>query len=188
LLFERRPSSALEVYDPGRAALMVSMMQGVVERGTGRKAALGRPAAGKTGTSQDYRDAWFVGFTPDWVAGVWVGNDDNDPMRRVTGGDLPAAIWKRFMAAAHRDLPPRAFSVGPPPARSIDPGLAPLPGEEVVDTAAREAEATAPAPRIITPRRLQEPPADRPAPERNANGAFYNDLQDAFGEASAPDR
>ncbi|WP_244519829.1 MULTISPECIES: PBP1A family penicillin-binding protein [unclassified Ensifer] len=79
---------------------LVSLLQLVVERGTGRDASPGAFAAGKTGTSQNNRDAWFVGFTEDLVAGVWVGNDDDTPMKGVTGGALPARIWRDFMQAA----------------------------------------------------------------------------------------
>src|SRR4029077_5359437 len=71
-----------------------------VREGTGRAAQVDRPVAGKTGTSEDYRDAWFVGFTPDLVVGVWVGNDDNTPMNGVTGGSLPATIWHDFVTRA----------------------------------------------------------------------------------------
>jgi membrane peptidoglycan carboxypeptidase len=72
-----------------------------VKHGAGRAAALDDDdAAGKTGTSQDYRDAWFVGFNKALVVGVWVGNDDRSPMKGVTGGSLPAEIWKRFVVAA----------------------------------------------------------------------------------------
>ena len=100
-----------KVYDARLNGQMVRMMQGVIEHGTGQRAALDRPAAGKTGTSQDYRDAWFVGFTPDWVAGVWMGDDQSRPMKTLAGGDLPAEIWKRFMTAAHQGLPVRSFSL-----------------------------------------------------------------------------
>jgi penicillin-binding protein 1A len=80
---------------------MVDLLRGVVERGTGRAAALNGFAAGKTGTSQNHRDAWFIGFNDALVVGVWVGNDDGTPMReRVVGGNLPAGIWKRFMTQA----------------------------------------------------------------------------------------
>ncbi len=80
---------------------MIELLRGVVEHGTGRGASLdGDFAAGKTGTSQDYRDAWFIGFNDTLVVGVWLGNDDNSPMRRVTGGSLPATIWKQFMTQA----------------------------------------------------------------------------------------
>ena len=81
--------------------MMLDLLQAVVQEGTGRAARIrGVAVAGKTGTSQDYRDAWFVGFTPDLVVGVWVGNDDNTPTRGVVGGDLPAGIWNDFMTRA----------------------------------------------------------------------------------------
>ena len=108
-IWTRPPDAPRQVYDPAKAAQMVRMMEAVIQRGTGTHAAFGRPAAGKTGTSQSWRDAWFLGFTPDWVCGVWVGNDDSRPMNRVAGGDLPAEIWRRFMLAAHEGLPPREF-------------------------------------------------------------------------------
>jgi penicillin-binding protein 1A len=76
---------------------LIGLLRGVVEHGTGRAAALDRFAAGKTGTTQDYRDAWFIGFDDSLVVGVWVGNDDHSPMKSVTGGSLPAKIWKDFM-------------------------------------------------------------------------------------------
>lgn len=107
VLWRRLPSAGLPVLDPRHNAAMVAMMQNVVQNGTGVGARLDRPAAGKTGTSQNWRDAWFVGFTADYVAAVWVGDDRNRPMRRVVGGDLPADIWRRFMTVAHRDLPRR---------------------------------------------------------------------------------
>jgi penicillin-binding protein 1A len=86
---------------------MNAMLYQVVTAGTGTAARLaGREAAGKTGTTQDYRDAWFAGFTHDHVAVAWVGNDDNHPMRRVTGGSIPALLWRTVMTAAEKDLPP----------------------------------------------------------------------------------
>ncbi len=81
-------------------AELISLLQGVVQHGTGRAAALQGFAAGKTGTTQDYRDAWFVGFDDSLVVGVWVGNDDHSPMKGVVGGSLPAKIWKDFMEQA----------------------------------------------------------------------------------------
>jgi membrane peptidoglycan carboxypeptidase len=81
------------------------LLKGVVDKGTGRAAALDDgSAAGKTGTSQDYRDAWFIGFNRSLVVGVWVGNDDRSPMKSVTGGSIPAEIWKRFIVAATAKL------------------------------------------------------------------------------------
>jgi len=85
---------------------LVEMLYGVVTSGTGRSAAVdGHEAAGKTGTTQDYHDAWFIGFTADYVAAVWVGNDDSSPMRGVTGGSLPATIWHAVMTSVEKDLP-----------------------------------------------------------------------------------
>ena len=86
--------------------MMNAMMQETLLTGTARKAELpGWPAAGKTGTSQDFRDAWFIGYTGHLVAGVWLGNDDNSPTRKTTGGGLPVEIWSRFMKAAHQGVP-----------------------------------------------------------------------------------
>ena len=87
---------------------MMDLLQAVVTEGTGKAARLDRPVAGKTGTSQDYRDAWFVGFTTDFVVGVWVGNDDDTPTKGVVGGDLPAKIWHDFVMAAERIKASRA--------------------------------------------------------------------------------
>ncbi|HUN96911.1 MAG TPA: PBP1A family penicillin-binding protein [Bradyrhizobium sp.] len=81
-------------------AELIDLLQGVVQHGTGRAAALKGFAAGKTGTTQDYRDAWFIGFNNSLVVGVWVGNDDHSPMKDVVGGSLPAMIWKDFMERA----------------------------------------------------------------------------------------
>ncbi|MGH2403690.1 MAG: transglycosylase domain-containing protein, partial [bacterium] len=82
------------------AYVMTDILKGVIQRGTGTAAAIGRPAAGKTGTTDDYRNAWFIGYTPHLSTAVWVGNDDNTPMRRVVGGGLPAEIWASFMRPA----------------------------------------------------------------------------------------
>jgi penicillin-binding protein 1A len=79
---------------------MLDLLTSVVQDGTGTAARLDRPVGGKTGTSQDYHDAWFVGFTSDLVVGVWVGNDDNAPMSGVVGGSIPASIWHDFVSVA----------------------------------------------------------------------------------------
>ncbi|MEI8153666.1 MAG: penicillin-binding protein, partial [Hyphomicrobiales bacterium] len=85
---------------------MNGMMQDTLLTGTARKAELpGWPAAGKTGTSQDFRDAWFIGYTGHLVAGVWLGNDDSSPTKKTTGGGMPVEIWSRFMKAAHQGVP-----------------------------------------------------------------------------------
>lgn len=92
----KQPTADIRQYQPD----MVALLRLVVERGTGREADLGALSAGKTGTSQNHRDAWFVGFTEPLIVGVWVGNDDEAPMNEVTGGRLPARIWRNFMRAA----------------------------------------------------------------------------------------
>ena len=90
---------------------MIAMMTQVMATGTGKSARLDdRPSAGKTGTTQDYRDAWFVGFTADLVCRVWVGNDDNAPMKHATGGGLPAHIFKQFMESAEAGLPAKPLA------------------------------------------------------------------------------
>lgn len=86
-------------------AAMLELLKGVVDGGTGRAAQLPVAAYGKTGTTQDYRDAWFVGFAGDLVVGVWVGNDDNRPMTKVTGGGLPTRLWHAFMVDALQGAP-----------------------------------------------------------------------------------
>jgi penicillin-binding protein 1A len=96
-----RPAPVMTPTDsPTIHAEMIDLLSSVVREGTGRAARLDRPAAGKTGTSENYRDAWFIGFTSDLVVGVWVGNDDNSPMDGVVGGSLPATIWHDFVSAA----------------------------------------------------------------------------------------
>ena len=108
-LYQRQGSGPGRAVPAAPARTLTAMMNKVIDGGTGKHAAIGRPAAGKTGTSQNYRDAWFVGFTPQLVTGVWFGNDDGSPMKRVTGGGLPARTWAVFMGAAHQGLPVLAF-------------------------------------------------------------------------------
>ncbi len=113
ILYDREFGHLGEVITPRARAGIDAMLRHVVAEGTGRGAALADYAvAGKTGTSQNFRDAWFVGYADGLVAGVWVGNDDNSPMEGVTGGSLPARIWRAFAAAAL----PRA-----PQVRRLDP-------------------------------------------------------------------
>jgi len=107
VLYRRQGSGPGRVIDAWAAGTMNNMLAGVIENGTGKNARLPRPVAGKTGTSQNFGDAWFIGYSADLVAGVWMGNDSMEPMKKVTGGGLPAIAWRRFMAAAHRKTPPR---------------------------------------------------------------------------------
>jgi len=106
VIYERKGSGLGRVIEPRNEADMVAMMAGTVTEGTGRAASLGaRPVAGKTGTSQSYRDAWFVGFTANHITGVWIGNDSGAPMKKATGGGLPARIFKAYMLKAEEKLP-----------------------------------------------------------------------------------
>ena len=105
-LYQRKPPQKARVISKEVAEEITHVLYQVMTTGTGRGASLGgRPSAGKTGTTNDWRDAWFIGYTAQMTAGVWVGNDDFQPMDKVTGGSIPARIWKAFMIAAHTDLP-----------------------------------------------------------------------------------
>lgn len=107
-LLEQAGGTSERVISEPAARQLVYMMSRVIEVGTGARARLpDRPAAGKTGTTQAARDAWFIGFTADYVAGVWMGYDDNTPLTGVTGGGLPAEIWKETMIGVHEGLPVR---------------------------------------------------------------------------------
>lgn len=120
-LWRRQPAAPQRVIDAAIDRDMNAMLYGVVTSGTGRGAALyGREAAGKTGTTQDSHDAWFAGYTSDYVAAVWVGNDDASPTRGVTGGSLPAQIWRQTMLAAERGKPPQRLDRSEPPP-PVDP-------------------------------------------------------------------
>jgi penicillin-binding protein 1A len=119
VVFQRSGSGVGRVMSPESAGTMNEMLSGVIGHGTGRSAALPRPAAGKTGTTQDYRDAWFIGYTADLVAGVWLGNDDHSPTNKVTGGSLPAQAWRRFMLAATQAMPVRPLPAAPAPAARV---------------------------------------------------------------------
>ncbi|ACY15896.1 penicillin-binding protein, 1A family [Haliangium ochraceum DSM 14365] len=113
LLDQRSALPSEQVITPQLAYLVTSLMTEVVESGTGRRAqSLGRPTAGKTGTSSNHRDAWFMGFTADLLCGVWVGRDDFTPIgAKATGGSAALPIWLQFMSAAHASRIPRPFPV-----------------------------------------------------------------------------
>ncbi|MDG1972107.1 MAG: transglycosylase domain-containing protein [Paracoccaceae bacterium] len=106
-------ANGAKVISENSAAKLTSMMRRVITSGTGRRADLGKiPAAGKTGTTQAARDAWFIGFTGHYVVGVWMGKDDNAPLIGVTGGGLPAEIWKEVMVRLHNGLSIRPLDAG----------------------------------------------------------------------------
>jgi penicillin-binding protein 1A len=128
VVFRRNGSGLGPVVSPEYAGTMNEMLGAVITHGTGSSAALPRPAAGKTGTTQEYRDAWFIGYTADLVTGVWLGNDDNTQMKAVTGGSLPAQVWRRFMLAATRAMPVRPLPSTPLPRPDIVAQAPPRPG------------------------------------------------------------
>jgi len=159
------------------------MLRGVMTSGSGRSAAIaGRDIAGKTGTTSDYKDAWFVGYTGGFVTAVWVGKDDNTAMRGVTGGSSPAAIWKGFMEAALPRLNAPAIPNGPAmpegwqppsPIESLIGEIGDLfgdnpPAEDAVDPSLME-PLPAPAPRRPEPGLTPAQPVVRPtAPQPRA--------------------
>jgi penicillin-binding protein 1A len=113
VLYRQGVENRGRVIDQTAHAKMIDMMRETLLTGTARKAEIPNwDAAGKTGTTQDYRDAWFVGYTATLVTGIWVGNDDDTPMKKVTGSGLPAEIWNRFMRAALAGSPPVPLPAG----------------------------------------------------------------------------
>jgi penicillin-binding protein 1A len=155
-LYNRVGSGIGPVMSPEDAAMMNRLMSETVTTGTGKAARLADwPSAGKTGTTQDFRDAWFVGYTADLVTGVWIGNDNSSAMKRATGGGLPARIFKSFMETALAGTPAR-----------------PLPGFALV------ADATAATEEITPP--VMDEPAPENAPEKKKDG-FEALLDSLFG-------
>jgi penicillin-binding protein 1A len=116
-----RPSVVPErVYDLKYAHMMNNLLGRVVQNGTGARAQLTkRDSAGKTGTSQDWRDAWFIGYTTEMTAGVWMGNDDDTPMPRIAGSGPPAEMWAQFMTFAHKNIPVNKIPGITPPERTV---------------------------------------------------------------------
>ena len=137
VLYRRRDGAATQVVDPQAARGVNEMLRAVVAGGTGRAANPGRPAAGKTGTSQEFRDAWFVGYTGELVTGVWMGNDDSSPMKRVTGGGYPARLWRDYTRAALQGRPVKPL---PPPPDARLSGRSSQSGSSFLDWLKRNVE------------------------------------------------
>ena len=107
IIYERPEYDPARVYDRANAETMTAMMAEVIRSGTGKAASIeGWPIAGKTGTSQSSRDAWFIGYSSQLLGGIWTGNDDDTPMNEVTGGGLPARLWSDMMTIAHEGRSP----------------------------------------------------------------------------------
>jgi membrane peptidoglycan carboxypeptidase len=149
-LLYTRPETASERPDWNRTDMM-HLLEAVVTEGTGKAARLDRRSAGKTGTTDEYRDAWFIGFTSDIVVGVWVGNDDNSPMEHVAGGEIPARIWHDFVVDAEKIMARSNAPAGgaltgsaaPPQAPPAEPSPAQQAG------AVKPAALTEPAPQAV---------------------------------------
>jgi penicillin-binding protein 1A len=151
-----------------KVAELNSMLAAVVKSGTARRADLGfAPQGGKTGTNQSYRDAWYIGFTAHHVAGVWMGNDDFTPMKEVTGGLLPAPVWKRIMLEAERGLKPA--------------GLAGIPYDGSYSVAQAEDEKAAPEAPVsdeADQASADVTPAQEPADVNNVLNGMFNLFED----------
>lgn len=172
-LYQRKGASFGRVIEPQYVAMMNAMMQETLLTGTARKAELpGWQAAGKTGTSQDFRDAWFVGYTSRLVTGVWLGNDDNSPTKKASGGNLPVEIWSRYMGIAHKGAPVAGLPSGSwrsATAAAVEEAVA-KPIDDLIGIFAGGARSPAPASRPAPSRREaaapppEQPPAAQEAP------------------------
>jgi penicillin-binding protein 1A len=136
-LYDHAAQQLGRIVDARYIGMMTAMMHETLLSGTARRADLpGWQAAGKTGTTEDFRDAWFVGYTAHLVTGVWLGNDDNSPTKKAVGGGLPVEIWSRFMKTAHAGIGPTGLpglasgswlNLAPPPAPVAGPAAGPSP-------------------------------------------------------------
>ncbi len=162
---DRDGSAPHRIIEEDTIATMDSMLVKVVEAGTGGRARLDdREVGGKTGTTNGYKDAWFIGFTGNYVAAVWFGNDDDSPMQKMTGGSLPASTWHEVMAYAHRGLDPRPLPGRPMLAAAQGtPAGAPSPAAETA-TAQRPGGLSARAVEVL--REIEAAMAERASKER----------------------
>ena len=177
-VLEAGPSAPVQAIPPEIAYTATTILQQVIQRGTGTAAAIGRPAAGKTGTASDYKNAWFVGYTPNDAAAVWMGYEEsNQPMLnvhgvgQVTGGTLPAKMWSAYMGQVLAGTPPLAFS--PPPLTNSGPTFqlpappapSPVPSPSPTATVTATPTATpAPFPSALPIPSVSPLPSPRPSP------------------------
>jgi penicillin-binding protein 1A len=166
VLYERGGSGLGQVVGERELGDMNAMMREVIFTGTGTKARFdGQDMGGKTGTSQDYRDAWFIGYTPYYVTGVWMGNDDNTPTKKVTGGSLPALVWNDVMKKAHEGL-----------AAAVLPGERSPPTEAEVQVSSADVnEVVEQSPQVEPPSAQAEEPAPRKRKKRTLLGVLFGD-------------
>jgi penicillin-binding protein 1A len=166
VLYERKGSGLGQVVGERELGDMNALMRQVILTGTGTKARFdGQDMGGKTGTSQDYRDAWFVGYTPYYVTGVWMGNDDNSPTKKVTGGSLPALVWNDVMKKAHQGL-----AEVPLPGERSPPTVA-----EIQVSSADVNEVVEPSPQVAQPSPQAEEPRPRKRKKRTLLGVLFGD-------------
>jgi penicillin-binding protein 1A len=178
-LYARRNANNGRVIEPQYVAMMNSMLEQTLQKGgTAEKADLpGWQAAGKTGTSQDWRDAWFIGYTSDLVAGVWLGNDDNEPTKKSSGGNLPVEIWSRFMKAALQGVPVAGLPSGEwrnpevPTSDAPPPPLAAAVGAPLTINRGGEAVLSAPSGRGSIPATWNAPVPPAPIPNVGAGAS-----------------
>ncbi len=164
-LYERPQQQLGRIVDARYVGMMNAMMHEVLASGTARRADLpGWQAAGKTGTTEDFRDAWFVGYTAHLVTGVWLGNDDNSPTKKAVGGGVPVEIWSRFMKAAHAGIAP-----------------APLPGVAMASWPNLGPTAAPVPPAPLTGDRGVPRPAPQPNQQSNSGGLDFWLLDKLFG-------
>jgi penicillin-binding protein 1A len=173
VLYENKYEDSKRVLQPETAGMMNQMMTRTLTEGTAKKAQFGVPAAGKTGTSQSFRDAWFIGYTASLTTGVWFGNDDNSPTNKVTGGSLPALAWKEFMIAAQD-----GEAVASLPGMNAGAGKA---APVAAEPATAENVIAAPAPKLVEkPRKL--------APMSNETVAVQPEKPQALPLPASPER
>ncbi|WP_024509457.1 PBP1A family penicillin-binding protein [Bradyrhizobium sp. ARR65] len=170
ILYVRQSEQLNQVIEPRNVAMMDAMMEQTLISGTARKAEIpGWQAAGKTGTSQDFRDAWFIGYTAHLVTGVWLGNDDNSPTKKATGGGLPVEVWSRFMRTALQGVQPAPLPNSQPPS----------PMSNLAQIASQITAPSAPAPQPMTSgRAASSRGAVRPEADAGLDGWL---LQRLFG-------
>jgi penicillin-binding protein 1A len=166
VLYQRGGSGLGQVVGERELGDMNAMMRQVIFTGTGTKARFdGQDMGGKTGTSQDYRDAWFIGYTPYYVTGVWMGNDDNTPTKKVTGGSLPALVWNDVMKKAHEGLAARTLPGERSPPTEVEVQVSSADVNEVVEQ----------SPQVEPPSAQAEEPAPRKRKKRTLLGVLFGD-------------